>query len=284
MRRRAVLRALASCALAAGGLSGCDAVRERLTLVAERGHGCVDVPVPAAAGVHVERAAFESEHVRGPVGYALVVPDDVRVDAFAYVLPGRGSTAAAAGVLRFDAFLAELLRRGARPFGLAIVDAGESYFHPRASGEDRLAMVTEELPRVVRDAIGRPVKREAIVGQSMGGYGALLAAERAPGRYRAVAVAGPAIFPSYADESRSVGDAFDSAADYAAHDVVAHAGALRGRPVMIAVGRRDPFLPGVRMFARACPTARVVERPGCHDDGFWRASAASLLSFVAGHL
>jgi pimeloyl-ACP methyl ester carboxylesterase len=284
MRRRAVLSALASCALAAGGLSGCDGVRERLARAAGRGGGCVDVAIPDVAGVRVQRATFVSQHVRGPVGYALVVPDGVGVDAFAYVLPGRGSTAAAAGVLRFDAFLSELIRHGGPPFGLAIVDAGESYFHPRTSGEDRLAMVTEELPRVVRDAIGRPVKREAIMGQSMGGYGALLAAERAPQRYRAVAVAGPAIFPSYADESRSVGDAFDSAADYAAHDVVAHAGALRGRPVMIAIGQRDPFLPGVRTFVRACPTARVVERPGCHDDGFWRASASSLLAFVARHL
>jgi pimeloyl-ACP methyl ester carboxylesterase len=49
---------------------------------------------------------------------------------------------------------------------------------------------------------------------SMGGYGALLAAEREPARYRAVAVAGPAIFPSYADERGSVGDAFTAAAPF----------------------------------------------------------------------
>jgi pimeloyl-ACP methyl ester carboxylesterase len=284
MRRRAVLGGLASCSLAPFALSGCEAVRARLTRVAEHGHGCVDVAIPDAAGVRVERATFASAHVRGPVGYALVVPDGAKPDAFAYVLPGRGSTADAAGVLRFDAFLADYIRHGGRPFGLAIVDAGESYFHPRASGEDRLAMVTEEFPRVLRAAIGGPVKREAIMGQSMGGYGALLAAERSPRRYRAVAVAGPAIFPSYADESRSVGDAFDSAADYARYDVVANASALRGRPVMIAVGRRDPFLPGVRMFAKALPSAQVVEQPGCHDDGFWRASASSLLAFVGRHL
>ena len=72
----------------------------------------------------------------------------------------------------------------------------------------------------------------------MGGYGALLAAEREPQRYRAVAVAGPAIFPSYADENRSVGDAFDSPADYARHDVLAHAARLRGRPVHVSCGAR----------------------------------------------
>jgi pimeloyl-ACP methyl ester carboxylesterase len=176
--------------------------------------------------------------------------------------------------LGLDGFLAEYLRHGGRRFALAIVDAGESYFHPRASGEDRLAMATAELPRVVRRVLGRAPAREAIVGQSMGGYGALLAAEREPRRFAAVAVAGPAIFPSYEDERRSVGDAYDSAADYERYDVIAGAHALRG----------DPFLPGVRMFARACPTARVAVRDGCHDDGFWRASAASLLAFTGARL
>jgi alpha-beta hydrolase superfamily lysophospholipase len=183
-----------------------------------------------------------------------------------------------------DGFLAEYLRRGGRPFALAAIDAGESYFHPRTSGEDRLALATVEFPRIVRDVLGVPHLREALMGQSMGGYGALLAAEREPMRYRAVAVAGPAIFPSYEDEHRSVGDAFDSAADFARYDVLAHAGSLRGRPVRIWCGRRDPFLPGVRAFARACPTANVRIGPGCHDDGFWRVSAAPLLQFIGAHL
>ncbi len=118
----------------------------------------------------------------------------------------------------------------------------------------------------------------------MGGYGALLAAEREPRRYRAVGVAGPAIFPSFADEDRSVGDAFDSAADYARNDVVAHARALRGVPVLAYAGLRDPFVPGDRLFARAAPGARVVFVAGCHDEGFRRATAAPILAFVGTHL
>jgi pimeloyl-ACP methyl ester carboxylesterase len=167
---------------------------------------------------------------------------------------------------------------------LVSVDAGDSYFHPRSSGEDRLALVTDELPAVVASLTGSRPKREALVGMSMGGYGALLAAEREPGRYRAVAVAGPALFPSYADERGSVGDAFDGAGDFARYDVIAHAAALRGRAVRIRCGTSDPFVPGVRAFARACPSADVVVEKGCHDDGFWRASAPALLEFVAAHL
>jgi pimeloyl-ACP methyl ester carboxylesterase len=252
---------------------------------AGRGHGCVDVRVPPATGVHVERGVFLTQYVPDAVRYAIVVPDGARgLDRVAYVLPGRGGDANSAIAFGLDGFLAAYLRAGGRPFALAALDAGESYFHPRASGEDRLALATIEFPRVVHDVLGARRLREALMGQSMGGYGALLAAEREPQRYRAVAVAGPAIFPSYEDEHRSVGDAFDSAADFARYDVLAHAPALKGRPVRIRAGQRDPFLPGVHAFARACPTADVRVEPGCHDDGFWRASAPALLQFIGAHL
>lgn len=253
--------------------------------MAVREYGCIDTPVPPPTGVHVMRGVIPTRHVATVVHYALIVPDGVRgIDRVAYLLPGRGSDANAAVALGLDGFLAEYLRAGGRPFALAVMDAGESYFHPRASGEDRLTVATVELPRIVRHVFGVSRVHEAIMGQSMGGYGALLAAEREPQRYRAVAVAGPAIFPSYDDERRSVGDAFDSPADFARYDVLARARSLRGRPVSIWCGRRDPFLPGVSAFARVCPTAEVHVKPGCHDDGFWRASAASLLQFVGARL
>ena len=279
MKRSALLTGL-SCSV----LAGCGAKRSIVRL-AEAAHGCVDVDVPASGSVLILRGVVPTRHVSVPVRFVLVMPFSAQtIDAVAYVLPGRGSSAADALALGLDGFLAAYIREGGRPFALALLDAGESYFHPRASGEDRLAVATVDLPRVVRKALGVPEVREALMGQSMGGYGALLAAEREPQRFRAVAVAGPAIFPSYEDERRSVGDAFDSAADYARYDVTAYARALRGRPVRIRCGRRDPFLPGVRAFARACPSADVRVAAGCHDEGFWRASAASLLSFVGMHL
>ncbi|MBV8750408.1 MAG: esterase [Candidatus Eremiobacteraeota bacterium] len=279
MRRAVALRGIA--ALGAAALGGCSP----LVRAAERLHGCVDTKVPLASGMRVVRGVVPTRHVAGPVHYIMVVPESAHgLDAVAYLLPGRGGDAGAVLTIGMDGFLTEYLRGGGRPFAIAALDAGESYFHPRTSGEDRLTVATIDLPRIVRGLLGAQVLREAIMGQSMGGYGALLAAERDPLRYRAVAVAGPAIFPSYEDENHSVGDAFDSAADYARYDVLAHAAALRGRPVHIAVGRRDPFLPGVRRFARACPTAEVVEAAGCHDDGFWRTAAPAMLAFVGAHL
>jgi pimeloyl-ACP methyl ester carboxylesterase len=277
--RRAALAAVGSIAL-----SGCG-VRRAIVRAVERGHGCVDVGVPPAAGVHVVRGSFASRRVAVPVGWAIVGPDGARgLERVAYLLPGRGSSAEGALALGLDGFLAAYLRAGRPPFALAVLDAGDSYFHPRASGEDRLEVATVEFPPIVRSALGAPRLREAIAGHSMGGYGALLAAEREPRRYRVVAVAGPAIFPSYDDEHRSVGDAFDDAADFARYDVLAHASALRGRPVLVRCGARDPFLPGIRQFARACPSADVRVEAGCHDEGFWRASAPAMLQFIGAHL
>jgi pimeloyl-ACP methyl ester carboxylesterase len=271
-------------ALGAFSLTGCGVARH-VARLAEHGHGCTDVAVPSATGVHVLRGAIPTRQVAGTVRYAIIVPDGARgLERVAYLLPGRGGDAESAIALGLDGFLAAYLRGGGRPFALAAIDAGESYFHRRASGEDRLAVVTTDFPPIVRDALGVRELREALMGQSMGGYGALLAAERDPARFRAVAVAGPAIFPSYEDEHRSVGDAFDSAADFARYDVLAHAHKLRGRPVRIRAGDHDPFVPGVRAFASACATADVRIEPGCHDAGFWRASAASLIAFAGTHL
>jgi pimeloyl-ACP methyl ester carboxylesterase len=281
VRRNAVLLGLAALPL-----TGCAVIRDRVRVAVR---GCVDVPYTAPTGIAMIAGTLRSRHVRQPVSYVLAVGDDVdrhAIDRAIYVLPGRSVSAREvfAG-LNYGAPFGAAMRSNPilRRSVLVSFDAGESYFHPRASGEDRLALVTDELPGVVARLTGSRPKREALVGMSMGGYGALLAAEREPARYAAVAVAGPALFPSYEDERGSVGDAFDSAADFARYDVVGHAGAMRGRAVRIRCGSSDPFVPGVRAFARACPSADVVIEKGCHDDGFWRASAPALLEFVGRH-
>lgn len=280
---RAPSRRAALAGMSAALLCGCDP-RRAIVRAAERAHGCVDVPVPPADGVRLVRRVVPTRAVKGPFHVVVAVPENARVDAVAYLLPGRGSDAEAAMNVGFAGFLADYVRRGGAPFAIAAVDAGETYFHRRTSGEDRWSAVTRDVPAAVREVLGVPAVREALIGQSMGGYGALLAAEREPRRFRAVGVAGPAIFPSFADEDRSVGDAFDSASDYARNDVIAHAAALREVPVLVYAGRRDPFVPGVRLFAKACPHARVVIAPGCHDEGFWRATAPHIVSFVGTHL
>jgi dienelactone hydrolase len=281
-----MLRATVLAGLGALPLAGCSAVRNGVHAL----QGCVDAPRQSDHGIRYFSRTLQSRHVRGPVAYeiAMAADQDPRmIENVVYVLPGRSGLARDVfAVLNYGGPFAAMLRSRPqrRDTILVSVDSGETYFHPRRNGEDRLAMLTDELPHALASFIGWRPEREALIGQSMGGYGALLAAAQNPSRYEAIAVAGPAIFPSYEDERRSVGDAFDSPADFARHDVVSRAPKLIVVRVLVKIGEHDPFLPGVRAFAEQWSTANVTVEPGCHDDGFWRASAPSLLEYVFSYL
>lgn len=178
----------------------------------------------------------------------------------------------------------------ARIAGLAAVtvDGGGTYWHKRADGDDPVGMIIHEvLPRLA--AAGLPTARIALIGESMGGYGALLIAEQLAGRQpavTAVAALSPAIFASYADAVAANRTSFDSAADFARHDVLARVGALRGVPTWIGCGADDPFEPAaVRFRTRlAAVTGREPPGgvlPGCHDDAFFARNLPSAMSFAA---
>jgi pimeloyl-ACP methyl ester carboxylesterase len=135
---------------------------------------------------------------------------------------------------------------------------------------------------VIRGGI---VARLGTLGISMGGYGALLFAEKFPRLIAAAAAISPAIWTSYAQARQANPGAYASAAAFAANDAVTHAAALGRRPVRIASGYGDPFYPGVRALARALPAGAVVDfGPGCHDDSFMLAQEPPSLAFLARHL
>jgi len=115
----------------------------------------------------------------------------------------------------------------------------------------------------------------------MAGYGALLAAEEHPHRFAAVSAASPAIFRSYDEMSAGPGDAFDSAEDFAAHDVIAGAARLAGVPVRIDCGTADPFYVNDRAFVSALPSApEGAWFRGCHDGDSWRVVAPAQIAFL----
>jgi pimeloyl-ACP methyl ester carboxylesterase len=223
------------------------------------------------------------------VGYGLYTPTGVdprSITRVAYVLPGRDDRAKDALTLSGYADESEArIRAGSPPFALLAIDSDASYYHPRMSGRDRLAVVEHRLPKLARTLLAPHLTAESLIGQSMGGYGALLVAERSPQRYRSVAVAAPALFQSFHEEEHAIGDGFDNAREFATYDVIAHAARLARVPVMVRVGYNDPFLANVKAFARAAPFADVgyIEN-GCHDAGFWRATASELIAFTASHL
>ncbi len=110
--------------------------------------GCAgpDGPVPPAPANDPVAGRFRSRHVpEDDVGFMVWRPDGRAASAALPVLvalPGGGSTARVAfDDLHQHAFLAaELARRGGAA-GLAAVDGGESYWHARTDGEDRMAML-----------------------------------------------------------------------------------------------------------------------------------------------
>jgi len=89
------------------------------------------------------------------------------------------------------------LKSGGRPLAMVTVDGGDGYWNPHP-GDDPMAMVVHELiPRCQRLGLGRPPHRVVVMGISMGGYGALLLAERyrscSPPWPRSARPSGPAI-------------------------------------------------------------------------------------------
>jgi enterochelin esterase-like enzyme len=200
-----------------------------------------------------------------------------------FCLPGRGRgpRQVLEGTMRLGDFAAAPIVAGtASPFALVSVDGGNTYWHRRASGEDAMAMLLEEFIPFAESRFGgaRTAGRKAVMGWSMGGYGALHAAELRPDEFTGVSAASPALWRSYAD---GVGDAFDSAADYAGNDVYAGADRLAGLDVRIDCGKQDPFYAADKAFVEALPSKPMGEfSAGGHNDGFWRKVAPAEIDFV----
>lgn len=201
-------------------------------------------------------------------------------------LHGRNSTHA--GVLDPDglglaSFAAAGIAEGLPPLVVAAVDGGNSYWHPRRTGEDAGAMVLEEfLPLLRERGLRGPV---GWFGWSMGGYGALrLASLRAgaPDGPSAVAVLSAAIFSSF--EAASPGS-FDDAADLERMTVMGRQHLLDGVAVRVDCGAGDPFAPANQDYRAGfdTPPAGGLQL-GDHDLGYWRRMVPAQLAFLADHL
>jgi S-formylglutathione hydrolase FrmB len=276
----AVLAAGTGAALAAGDL------HPRRWLEAVTG-GCGEAgPLPPASPEAPISGSFSSAVLGLEVGYAIAVPPGHRVgDALpvAFMLPGRGGTASATMAnTRFADFVAEAVAGGQRPFALAAVDGGSSYWHLRDTGEDRMAMLVEEFIPMCTERFGVGQERRALIGWSMGGYGALLAAGSHPGMFVGVAAASPAIWRSYDEMDDAVGDAFDGPEDFDRFNLFAMTEALGATPVRIDCGTADPFYANDRALAEAIsPTPQGEWFTGCHNAASWRVVAPAQVAFLA---
>jgi enterochelin esterase-like enzyme len=181
-----------------------------------------------------------------------------------------------------DVHVPDVVAAAGLPLAVAAVDGGSnSYWHPRADGRDPLTMLLEEFVPLVEERIGAAPPR-ALLGWSMGGYGALLAAERAPERFRAVVAASPAL---WTEPGATPGIAFDGSDDYHRNDVFAGTAKLAPLTVRVDCGADDSFADAARAFADRLPHPNPgAFTAGFHDAAYWRSVAPAEIATIGAAL
>lgn len=286
-RRRALiagaggLAALVAGGGAAYGLVEADVLPGRIRLDRALGR-CGDVPAaPTGPVATVHQGRFRSRARRTEVGWSLVRPEGRELSGLPVVVVLHGLGGDHASAVR-DLALPQYLGRS--PYALVTVDGGGTYWHRRASGDDPLRMITDELlPRLRR--LGLRTDRIGLYGYSMGGYGALLAAERlGRARVAGVAAASPAVFTSYDAARGADPGAFDDAADFARNDVLRGLAGLRDVPSWVGCGESDVFAGVTETIRRRVPNTVGGLSEGCHDIAYWRRELPGILRFLGSQL
>ena len=261
--------------------------------------GACDVPAPdftpyATPGPQYS-GTFYSAARRTTIGYTIGYPPGRGPgDRLPLVIAlhgfGGNHTSALAGITPSQAVALQPGGTPLPPIALVTVDGGGGYWNPHP-GDNPQAMLTDELiPLCQRKGLGAGTRGIGVLGISMGGYGAILLAEKYPRLTGAVAAISPAIWTSYAQAQSANPGAYASAADFAADDTITHAAALADVPVRIASAYDDPFYAGVQVLARALPKnpggvpAGVYFGNGCHTGPFFNAQEPPSLAFLASHL
>jgi S-formylglutathione hydrolase FrmB len=224
------------------------------------------------------------------VGYTIAYPPGHRpgsVLPLVVVLHGYGAnhTDALAGLSLAQALALHVDGQPIPPTAMVAADGGGGYWHAHP-GDDPMRMVIDELiPMCQARGLGRRPEAIGIMGISMGGYGALLMAEKHPRVFAAVAAISPAVWTTYAEARGANPGAYTSASDFASNDAVTHARALTRIPVRVASGLSDPFHPGVVALVRMLPPGSMVDfSPGCHTGPFFRAQEPPSIAFLGRHL
>jgi pimeloyl-ACP methyl ester carboxylesterase len=233
---------------------------------------------------------FFSQARNREVGYTIAYPPGHQVGdelPLVVMLHGYGAnhTNALTGMSPAQAVAVRVDGHPLPPLALVTVDGGGGYWNPHP-GDNPMAMVIDEMiPMCQATGLGRPPHKIGTMGISMGGYGALLLAEKYPRLISGVAAISPAIWTSYSEAHAANAGAYASADDFANDDAVTHAGSLAGIPVRVASGDSDPFHPGVQALAQMLPPSAVVDiSKGCHTGPFFVEQEPLSLSFLARHL
>lgn len=237
-----------------------------------------------APGVAREQITIDSSAINRQIDTAVLLPPGFdRQDRrpLLVMLHGRGTRERH---LYDNALIKALAAAGenapvvALPYG-----GGHSYWHDRRGGAWGRYVVDEVIPTIAK-RYGIDRRRVAIGGVSMGGFGAFDLARQYPRQFCAAGGHSPALWQTGGE---SAAGAFDDAADFSRHDVIA---AARARPspyagikIWLDAGDADPFAPGVSAMRTALEGAGVTVSAhtwrGGHDYSYWQRHYAAYLRF-----
>ena len=164
---------------------------------------------------------------------------------------------------------------------VAAVDGGaDNYWHKRENGTDAMSMLLYEFMPLVQSKVGK--LKQAIIGWSMGGYGALLAAEKKPQNFVAVSPASPALWLLPGETAPG---AFDSPQDFYNNDMFTNIDKLNGKIIAIACGLQDPFYNSTKLFTESIAVPHLsIFLNGGHDSTFWNQAAPLQLKYIGQRL
>jgi S-formylglutathione hydrolase FrmB len=234
-------------------------------------------------GALVSHFVIRSRFVHRRLRETLVEPSGSGQRPLLVFLHGRGMTED--GSLNAQMFAA-LAGLGDRAPDIVFPDGGDhSYWHDRHGARWGRYVMDEVIPAAIKRTGADPT-RIAIGGISMGGFGAFDLARLHPKSFCAVGGHSPALWTS---SGQTAPGAFDNAADFNRHNVVAvarrHPGLFAGKPLWLDAGTADPFDSGDRAFVTALRSGGVkitVHRwPGGHTGSYWRSHWKSYLGFYA---
>jgi len=226
--------------------------------------------------VTVERVASIARHTE--VELIVMRPEGAAPDLpVCLALHGRGEGAGMFNELGVPKILTSLVNyQGVPPFAVVAMDGGDSYWVARDRDDDPQAMLNEDVPRWLaeRGLVSNPF---AVLGISMGGYGALNYASNPSGP--AVALISPALFLSWPEaESR---DVFANEKRWRETDPLQNLSSFAGVSIGVWSGESDPFIDGARRLSEQATNIRAAEfKPGAHDGAYWRKVLPEALKFV----
>jgi S-formylglutathione hydrolase FrmB len=233
-----------------------------LAVLALAGCGC-----GGDGGEAVTRYELESRHAGRALEQVLVEPEG---DASVLVVLLHGRSGSAEDFLHDGALERALEPLGERaPAVLLPAGGGASYWHDRRDGRWGSYVLEEAIPAALERLDS--VRRVAIGGVSMGGFGALDLARLAPDRFCAVGGHSPALWRS---GGATPAGAFDDAEDFGRRDLLAEAQrrpALYGRAeVWLDVGAHDSFRQATEALADSLRGAELHVWPGDHRLAYTR--------------